>query len=50
MAIAGSGIVGGALLDRFGVWAFSPAVLALFLATLLVVWSAKHRGFPLSAR
>lgn len=48
-AIAGGGIVGGVLLDRFGVGAFSPALLVLLLATLLVAWSARHHGFPASA-
>lgn len=47
-AIAGGGIVGGVLLDRLGVSAFSPVLLTLLLATLLVAWSAKHRGFPAS--
>jgi predicted MFS family arabinose efflux permease len=45
-AIAGGGIVGGVLLGRLGVGAFSPALLVLLLATLLVAWSAKHHGFP----
>jgi predicted MFS family arabinose efflux permease len=47
-AIAGGGIVGGVLLDRLGVGAFSPALLMLLLATLLVAWSARHHGFPVS--
>lgn len=46
MAIAGGGIVGGVLLDRLGVAAFSPALLALLIATLIVVWTARLRGFP----
>ncbi len=46
-AIAGGGIVGGVLLDRLGVEAFSPALLVLLLATLLVAWSARRHGFPL---
>ncbi|WP_367375053.1 MFS transporter [Pseudomonas lini] len=45
-AIAGGGIVGGLLLDRLGVEAFPPALLALLVATLMVTWSAKLRGFP----
>jgi predicted MFS family arabinose efflux permease len=49
-AIAGGGIVGGVLLDRLGVGAFSPALLMLLLATLLVAWSARHHGFPVSVR
>ena len=47
-AIASGGIVGGVLLDRFGVGVFSPALLVLLLATLLVAWSARDRGFPAS--
>lgn len=42
-AIAGGGIVGGVLLDRVGVGAFSPALLVLLLATLLVAWSARRQ-------
>lgn len=49
-AIAGGGIVGGVLLDRLGVAAFSPTLLVLLLAALLVVWLARCRGFPASAR
>ena len=45
-AIAGGGIVGGLLLDRLGVEAFPPALLVLLVATLMVTWSAKLRGFP----
>ncbi|MVT01333.1 MFS transporter [Enterobacter sp. 10-1] len=47
-AIASGGIVGGVLLDRLGVGAFSPALLVLLLATLLVTWSARYHGFPAS--
>lgn len=46
MAIAGGGIIGGVLLDRLGVAAFSPALLVLLGATLAVVWAAKQHGFP----
>lgn len=45
-AIAGGGIVGGVLLDRLGVGAFSPALLALLLVTAGVAWSARPYGFP----
>lgn len=48
-AIAGGGIVGGVLLERLGVGAFSPALLTLLLATLLVAWSARQHGFPVPA-
>lgn len=47
-AIASGGIVGGVLLDRLGVGAFSPVLLVLLLATLLVTWSARYHGFPAS--
>ncbi len=46
MANAGGGIVGGVLLEHFGVGAFAPTLLVLLLATLVAVWSAKHHGFP----
>ncbi len=46
MAIAGGGILGGLLLDRLGVAAFSPALLVLLMATLIVVLTAKQQGFP----
>ncbi|MGE6106883.1 MFS transporter [Aeromonas sobria] len=46
MAIAGGGIIGGMLLDRLGVAAFPPALLALLAATLIVVWVARRHGFP----
>ncbi len=46
MAIAGGGIVGGVLLDRLGVVAFSPALLVLLAATLVVVRAARQHGFP----
>ncbi|RYC41896.1 MFS transporter [Pectobacterium zantedeschiae] len=45
MAIAGGGIIGGVLLERFGVVAFSPVLLALLLIALVVVWSARQHGF-----
>lgn len=45
MAIAGGGMIGGVLLDRLGVMAFPPALLALLIATLAVVWGAKRHGF-----
>lgn len=50
MAIAGGGIIGGVLLDCFGVAAFAPALLVLLAATLVVVWAAKDHGFPASPR
>ncbi|ODV41955.1 MFS transporter [Cupriavidus sp. UYMMa02A] len=50
MAIAGGGIIGGVLLDRLGVAAFSPALLVLLIATLVVVWAARLHGFPAAQR
>jgi predicted MFS family arabinose efflux permease len=50
IAIAGGGIIGGVLLDRFGVVAFSPALLVLLVATLIVVWVARGHGFPAPSR
>ena len=44
-AIAGGGIIGGVLLDRYGPGAFAPAVLLLLAATLAVVGTAKHSAF-----
>lgn len=44
-AIAGGGFIGGVLLDRLGVSTFSPALLVLLAATLIVVWAAKRHGF-----
>jgi predicted MFS family arabinose efflux permease len=46
IAIAGGGIIGGVLLARFGAVAFSPALLVLLDATLVVVWAARQHGFP----
>lgn len=45
-AIAGGGIVGGALLERLGVRAFAPALLVLLVVALWVAWAAKRHGFP----
>ncbi|MDF9431538.1 MFS transporter [Cupriavidus gilardii] len=47
-AIAGGGIIGGVLLDHFGVGAFSPALLALLAVALAVVWGARRYGFAAS--
>jgi predicted MFS family arabinose efflux permease len=47
LAIAGGGIGGGLLLDRFSAGAFSPAMLALLLAALAAAWAqgaGKSRG------
>ncbi|KHT41903.1 hypothetical protein RD02_08270 [Pectobacterium brasiliense] len=50
MAIAGGGIIGGVLLERLGVAAFSPALLVLLLIAFVVVWSARQHGFPMTRR
>ncbi|KFF67677.1 MFS transporter [Pectobacterium brasiliense] len=50
MAIAGGGIIGGVLLERLGVAAFSPALLVLLLIAFIVVWSARQHGFPMTRR
>ena len=50
LAIAGGGIIGGVLLEHLGVAAFAPALIALLVITLAVVWSARRHGFPGSAR
>ncbi|MBJ2286281.1 MFS transporter [Pseudomonas sp. MF6755] len=44
-AIAGSGVVGGVLLDRWGVAAFPWAMLMLAIVALLIAWSAHAHGF-----
>lgn len=46
MAIASGSLVGGVLLDRFGVGAFPPVLLALLMLTWLVVWISKRHSFP----
>lgn len=48
IAIAGGGIVGGVLLETFGVAAFPWSVLVLLVATLAVAWTARSHGFPSS--
>ena len=50
LAIAGGGIVGGLLLARMGVGAFTPVLLALLGASLAVVWAARRHGFPAVCR
>ena len=45
IAIAGGGLIGGLLLETLGARAFPPALLALLVPTLLVVWvnGAHHK-------
>ncbi|GBF76403.1 MFS transporter [Paenibacillus sp. 598K] len=49
LAIAGGGIVGGALLERIGVQAFPKALLILLLVALIITWGAKRHGFPIKS-
>lgn len=44
-AIAGGGMLGGVLLEHYGVGAFSPALLVLLVATWAVIWAARRHGF-----
>lgn len=48
LAIAGGGVIGGLLLDQFGAGMFAPALLVLLLAAFVMIWFARHRGFPTS--
>ncbi|MFM2087251.1 MAG: hypothetical protein RLZZ237_2120, partial [Pseudomonadota bacterium] len=44
-AIAAAGLLGGALLDSWGVASFPWAVTALLLLALAIAWSARSHGF-----
>ncbi|AZE84916.1 L-Proline/Glycine betaine transporter ProP [Pseudomonas orientalis] len=44
-AIAGSGVVGGVLLDRWGVASFAWVMLVLASMALVIAWSAHAHGF-----
>ncbi|PFG25055.1 putative MFS family arabinose efflux permease [Pseudomonas lurida] len=44
-AIAGSGVVGGVLLERWGVAAFPWAMLVLIGVSLAIAWGARAHGF-----
>lgn len=46
IAIAGGGVIGGLLLEHFGVSTFPLILLILLLITFIVVWRAKQYGFP----
>ncbi|XDF37351.1 MFS transporter [Paracidovorax avenae] len=43
-AIAGGGIVGGLLLERFGARAFAPALVVLLAAALGTAWATRFTG------
>ncbi|MAN46067.1 MAG: MFS transporter [Alphaproteobacteria bacterium] len=45
-AIAGGGLIGGVLLDSFGVAAFAPSLLVLLVASFVVTIRACRHGFP----
>ena len=44
VAIAGGGLTGGVLLQMLGVRAFPPALLALLVPALLVLWMSAAKG------
>jgi predicted MFS family arabinose efflux permease len=44
-AIAGSGVLGGVLLDTWGVAAFAWAMLVLVGVALSIAWTARAHGF-----
>ncbi|MGG3311298.1 MFS transporter [Paenibacillus lautus] len=46
LAIAGGGIVGGALLEFIGVKSFPGVLLILLLIALTIAWSSKKHGLP----
>ena len=46
VAIAGGGVVGGVLLDGYGVAAFPWTVLALLLVALSIAWCARSSFKP----
>lgn len=46
IAIAGGGLLGGALLEILGVASFPWVLVGLLIATLLVVFAARDHGFP----
>lgn len=45
LAVAGGGVVGGILLERFGPASFPWALAVLTFLGLTVVWSARTHGF-----
>lgn len=49
-AIAGAGILGGVLLDQWGVLSFPWVVLVLLLLSLVIATKARDGGFPQGAR
>ncbi|WJD60708.1 MFS transporter [Pseudomonas kurunegalensis] len=49
-AIAGGGILGGLLLNGGGLSFFPWVLIGLLILAILIVWSAKRRGFPPGSR
>ncbi|WP_460118673.1 MFS transporter [Pseudomonas sp. H3_G09] len=49
-AIAGSGVVGGVLLDQWGVASFPWAMLALVAIAFAIAWGARAHGFKSGQR
>ncbi|KIF63406.1 MFS transporter [Pseudomonas fluorescens] len=49
-AIAGSGVVGGVLLDQWGVTSFPWAMLALVAIAFAIAWGARVHGFKSGPR
>ena len=49
-AIAGSGVVGGVLLDQWGVASFPWAMLALVAIAFAIAWGARAHGFKSGPR
>lgn len=47
-AIAGGGLIGGGLLDTFGVAAFPWVLIALLVPAFLIARAARRHGFPLA--
>lgn len=45
-AIAGGGLLGGALLDKWGPVSFPWAVMGLLVISFLIAWNARSHGFP----
>lgn len=49
-AIAGGGLLGGALLEAWGVASFPPALVLLLTLGFVIAWSARRHGFQAGAR
>lgn len=49
-AVAGGGVLGGALLGQWGTSAFPGVLLALLLISLTITFRAREHGFPQGQR